>query len=213
MLIEFPVTCFGEGDQKPPASNQGLVFLATNPILELFRGPSGIQNHLIRTRGVLIPAVPQEIPREDSGTLWEVDVGRATGGLSAQTRPHRPQPGLPLSECFLVLITLNLSQRQNCLFSTQGNPIRANLAGSLARHSPDFSEGRCFGYRSELKLCLGVKLGWREVGRGGSHRNSRPPDGPESSQEGCVPQGTTEEDLGTRGNLSFLNSLAFKVTN
>lgn len=86
--------------------------MATSPVLELFRGPSGIQNHHIRTRGVLIPAVPQEIPREDSGTLWEVDEGRAPGGLPGDNAPRRPQLAFPLSVCFLALIILNLSQRQ-----------------------------------------------------------------------------------------------------
>lgn len=110
------------------------------------------------------------------------------------------QVSFPLSECFLVFIILSLSQGQNCLFSTRGNPIRENWAGHFDHHSPGFSEGPCFGYRSELKRCTGI-------GRKGE---SLSPHDPETSWETPVLEGTPEEELGT---CVSLYSYEFKFMN
>lgn len=124
-------------------------------------------------------------------------------GAHARTQQTDRHVGFPLSECFLVLVILSLSQGQNCLFSTGRNPIRENLAGNFDHHSPRFSEGPCFGYRSELKLCR--VLGGRQ--REWLQKQGLSAHGPASSWETRVLEGTPEEELGT---FSSLNSYEFK---
>lgn len=162
MVIEFPAPSFVKGTE-----NCQLLIKVWS-----FWQPAWSWSYLGAHQESRITSLEQEVSlsllslRKFQGRIQEL-CGKWMRGVPQEacqetTRPHRPQLAFPLNECFLALIILNLSQRRNCLFSTQGNPIRANLASSVDHCSPGFSEGRCFGHRSGLKLRLGVRH--REVG-------------------------------------------------